>query len=204
MQQAFEYLITQLRNPASAETQAAMRILDTSIQNDIPTVINIRIKYQPPFFNSMGLFADFENTERAFAATVPGLNPDLWVNFVTEVRRFIQQPQQPQQPQQQQQQQQQQPQVNQPYMQQQQQQPQQRRPQQDAEPVLGPVPPMPQGIGLSDALATERRIYRGLSNMPVSESIEPNRRNGGKRSRSNKRGHKKSIRRKKSSHKKRK
>ena len=207
MQQAFDNLITQLQNPQSAETQNAMRMLNTPNQTDIPALISLRMNYQQPFFNSMGLFANatFQDTERAFAATVLGLNPELWVNFVTAVRAFVQQPQQ-MQPQMQQPQQhqnrhnifsnrQQQP--------QQPQQPQQQRP--DAEPVLGPVPAMPAGINSGRAARMEQSIYDGLYNMPdgVSESIG---RNGGKKSRlrSKKRGRKSVHRRKKSSHKKRK
>jgi hypothetical protein len=142
----------------------------------------------------MGLFATdtFKATERAFALNVPNLNPDLWVNFVTQIRAFVQQPQQ-QQPQQQQPQQQ--------YQQQQMQQqyPQQQQQSGEAEPVLGHVSPMPSGITASAARAHEAYIK------------EMGKR-GGKRSRSNKRGrksvrgHKKSvhkIRRRKSNHNKR-
>jgi hypothetical protein len=99
MQQAFDNLIIQLQNPQnpqSAETQNAMRMLNTTNPNDIETLINMRMQQQPPFFNSMGLFATatFEATERAFAATVSGLKPELWVNYVTYVRDFVQTPQQ--------------------------------------------------------------------------------------------------------------
>ena len=213
MQQAFANLIAQLQNPQSAETQNAMRMLNTPNPNDIVTLINMRMQQQPPFFNSMGLFATatFEANERAFAATVPGLNPDLWVNFVTQIRAFVQQPQQiQQQPQQQQ------PQQQYPQMQQQPQQQQQQQQQYEAEPVLGPVPPMPNRITLQRAKDVQQRFYAGLFSMPrgVSESIERNggkksrlrsNKRSGKRSRSNKRGrrpnrwvvrgHKKSIRR---------
>ena len=134
----FKNLIAQLQNPNSAETQHAMRTLNTTNPNDIVNLINMRMQQQPPFFNSIGLFADFQNIEGSFAATVRGLNPDLWVNFVTQIRAFVQQPQpqqpQPQQPQQQYQQQQPQMQQQQPQQQQQQQmqqqQPQQQQPQQ--------------------------------------------------------------------------
>ena len=191
MQQAFANLIAQFQNPNSAETQHAMRTLNTPNPNDIVTLINMRMQQQPPFFNSMGLFATatFEATERAFAATVPGLNPELWVNFVTQIRAFVQQPQQQQpQPQQQYQQQMQQ----QPQQQQQMQQQQQQQKQHEAEPVLGHVAPMPPGITVSDAM----RLKQEIKNMANKR--------GGKRSRSNKRGrrpnrwvvrgHKKSMR----------
>ena len=199
MQQAFANLIAQFQNPNSAETQHAMRTLNTPNPNDIVTLINMRMQQQPPFFNSMGLFATatFEATERAFAVTVPGLNPDLWVNFVTQIRAFVQQPQQqqpqPQQPQQQyQQQQMQQQQMQQQQMQQQQPQQQQQYPQQyEAEPVLGHVAPMPRGITVRAA----RQLQQEIKEMG---------KHGGKRSRSNKRGrrpnrwvvrgHKKSMR----------
>ncbi len=204
MEQLFHNLITQLSNPGSAETQNAMRILNTGNPNDIPTLITIRMQQHPLFFNSMGLFADYEHIERAFAATVPGLNPELWLAFIRACRTFLQQPQQ-QQPQQQ----------PQPQMQQQQypqqQYPQQQYPQQqytlqqqqsgEAEPVLGPVSPMPRGINMSAARAHEAYIKEMVKN-----------KRGGKRSRSNKRGrksvrgHKKSvhkIRRRKSNHNKR-
>ena len=205
MQQAFANLIAQFQNPNSAETQHAMRTLNTPNPNDIVTLINMRMQQQPPFFNSMGLFATatFEATERAFAATVPGLNPDLWVNFVTQIRAFVQQPQQ-QQPQQQYQQQQMQQQQMQQQMQQQQQPQQQQQQQQqqqyEAEPVLGPVPPMPNRITLQRAKDVQQSFYAGLFSMPrgVSESIGRNggkksrlrsNKRSGKRSRSNKRGH---------------
>ena len=173
MRQVFDQLIGQLRNPASAETQNAMRMLNTPNPNDIPSLVNMRMNYQPPFFDSMGLFANFQETERAFAATVPGLDPNLWVNFVTQVRTFVQQPQQPQQ------------------MQPQQMQPQHR--QFEAEPVLGPVPPMPRGISRAAARIHQYSIYdqAGL---------------GGKKSRlrSKKRSRRSIHRRKKSMHKNRK
>ena len=155
----------------------------------------------------MGLFADYEHIERAFAATVPGLNPELWLAFIRACRTFLQQQQpQPQMQQQQQKQMQMQQQQKQMQMQQQQQYPQQQYtlqqyPQQsgEAEPVLGPVTPMPRGINIGAARAHEAYIK------------EMGKR-GGKRSRSNKRGrksvrgHKKSvhkIRRRKSNHNKR-
>ena len=213
MEQLFHNLIVQLSNPGSAETQNAMRILNTGNPNDIPTLITIRMQQQPLFFNSMGLFADYEHIERAFAATVPGLNPELWLAFIRACRTFLQQ-QQPQMQQQQPQMQQQQPQMQQQQytLQQypQQQYPQQQYPQQqytlqqqqsgEAEPVLGPVSPMPRGINMSAARAHEAYIK------------EMGKKRGGKRSRSNKRGrksvrgHKKSvhkIRRRKSNHNKR-
>jgi len=206
MQAAFDNLITQLQNPQSAETQNAMRMLNTPNQTDIPALIYLRMNYQQPFFNSMGLFAaaTFQDTERAFAATVLGLNPELWVNFVTAVRTFVQQPQQ-MQPQMQQPQQPQQPQNRYNIFSNRQQQPQQQQQRPDAEPVLGPVPAMPAGINSGRAARMEQSIYDGLYNMPVgvSESIG---RNGGKKSRlrSKKRGRKSVHRRRKSSHKKRK
>jgi hypothetical protein len=164
MQPAFEQLIRQLMNPASAETQNAMRMLNTNNPNDIPTVITMRMNREPLFFNSM-LYDNFQVNERAFAAAnVPGMNTDLWVNFVTQVRTFVRQQQQPQQQQQ--------------YMQ-----------QREAEPVLGPVPPMPPGINRATAARIEQDINRQL---------------GGKKSRSKQRGRKSIHRRKKSMHKKRK
>jgi hypothetical protein len=217
MQQAFDNLIAQLRNPQSAETQNAMQILNTSNQSDIPALINFRMQQQPAFIDSMGLFATatFEATERAFAVTVQGLNPQLWVRFVTAVREFVQRPQQqpqqqPQQPQQPQQQQQQQPQNRHNIFsnrQQQPQQPQQQYP--DAEPVLGVVNPMPADIDLVRARRIEQSISDRSSIMPsnVSESIGRIGRigrNGGKklRLRSKKRGlhRRKSMRRRKSIH----
>jgi hypothetical protein len=206
MRQVFEQLIVQLRNPASAETQHAMRMLNTPNPNDIPTLVNMRMNYQPPFFDSMGLFANFQETERAFAETITGLNAELWVNFVTQVRTFVRdtQPQQMQQQQMQQQQMQQQQMQQRQQMQQQQQwqqqQMQRQRPRQprydyDAEPVLGPVPPMPRSISPDTAARIANEIYD-----------EAGPRLGGKRSRlrSKKRGRKSIHRRKKSMHKKRK
>ena len=197
MRQVFDQLIGQLMNPASAETQYAMRILNTTNPNDIPTVITMRMNREPPFFDSMGLFANFQVTERAFAETIPRLDPNLWVNFVTQVRTFVRdtKPKQQQQYAKQQMQQQQQEQQQQ-YMQQQQQyaqqQMQRQQPQQpgyEAEPVLGPVPPMPPGINRATAAIIEQDINRQL---------------GGKKSRSKQRGRKSIHRRKKSMHKKRK
>ena len=98
--QTFNNLITQLRNPASAETMNAMQMLNTRNPNDISTLIELRMQYQPPFFNSVNQFmfnqANSERDERAFAATVPGLDQNLWVNFVTAIRAFVQNPQQQQ------------------------------------------------------------------------------------------------------------
>lgn len=107
MEAVFNYLIAQLINPASADAQNAARILNTPNPNDIPVLINMRMQHQPAFIDSMIMFAAFEDTERAFAETVQGLNPNLWVDFVTQVRGFVQNPQHIEQLQQQQQQQQQ-------------------------------------------------------------------------------------------------
>ena len=91
MESIFNQLIAQLQNPKSTETKHAMQMLNTRNDSDIPTLINIRMQRQPPFFNSMEFATDtFEAIERAFAATVQWLDPNLWVNFVTQVREFIQ------------------------------------------------------------------------------------------------------------------
>jgi hypothetical protein len=50
MQQAFANLIAQFQNPNSAETQYAMRILNTPNPNDIPNLINVRMQHPPPLF----------------------------------------------------------------------------------------------------------------------------------------------------------
>lgn len=191
MQTIFDHLIAQLINPASAETQNAARMLHTPNPNDIPTLIAVRMNYQPPFIGSMALFnRDFQTIERTFAGTITGLNPDLWVEFVTAIRAFVQNPQQ-QQPQQ--------PQMQQPQMQQQQQQMQQRQMQQsddeddeddEFEPLLGHVPRLPfsEPISMQAAMSYESAIARQVNDM------------GGKRTRSKKRGRKSSRRRRKSIH----
>ena len=43
MQSPKDFLIQQLRDPASAETQTAARMLNTGNLNDIPTLINARV-----------------------------------------------------------------------------------------------------------------------------------------------------------------
>lgn len=91
MQAAFNHYIKQLINPASTETKHAMQMLNTTNPSDIPTLISIRMQ-QPAFINSM-VNDSQDTTERTFAATVPGLDPDLWVRFVTQVRDFVQNPQ---------------------------------------------------------------------------------------------------------------
>jgi hypothetical protein len=84
MQAAFDHLINQLRNhPQSDETKNAMHMLNTPNVTDIPTLIDLRMNHKPLFFDSMKPFVDFRSIEIAFAVTVPMLDPDLWVNFVT-------------------------------------------------------------------------------------------------------------------------
>lgn len=185
----------------SETSRHAMQLLNIADLQKLIQLIELRRSYKPAFFNSMGSFAaTFEPNERAFAATIQGLDPELWVNFVNECRSVVrQQQQQPQQPQRQQQQQLQQPQRQQQQRQQQQQpqqpQPQQQQPQRrmETEPVLGVVPPMPPGISLHDAIMHKNAIIAQKAKM---DKARPK---GGKKSRSKKRGRKSVHRRKKSS-----
>jgi hypothetical protein len=183
----------------SETSRHAMQLLNIDDLQKLIELIELRRIYKPAFFNSMGSFAaTFEPNERAFAATIQGLDPELWVNFVKECRSVVrqqQQQQQPQQPQPQRQQQQrqqpQQPQQPQPQPQQQQQQQQQQR--METEPVLGLVPPMPPGISWDDAIMHQKAIIAQKAEM---DKARPK---GGKKSRSKKRGRKSVHRRKKSS-----
>jgi hypothetical protein len=105
MEAVFNYLIAQLINPSSADAQNAARILNTPNPGDIQALISMRMQQQPAFINSM-VNDSQDTTERAFAATFQGLDPNLWVDFVTQVRDFVQNPQHQMQMQLQQQQQQ--------------------------------------------------------------------------------------------------
>jgi hypothetical protein len=104
----FNELIANLNDPRSSDTGYAMRMLNIHNPNDIPTLIGLRMQYhQYPFFNSVNRFmfnqAESERVESAFAATVPMLDPKLWVAFVTATQKVLQMDQQRQQQQQQQQ-----------------------------------------------------------------------------------------------------
>ena len=108
----FNELIANLNDPRSSDTEYAMRMLNIH-PNDIPTLIGLRMQYhQYPFFNSVNRFmfnqAESEKNEIEFAATVPSLDPNVWVAFVTKTREAVQNAQQQEQQQQEQEQQQQQ------------------------------------------------------------------------------------------------
>ena len=195
MQTVFAHLITHLITPSSQITISSANLLGID-PSRLSKIIKDRIHMGPQelYNNIMNIHERYVNDIESNFAQANLVPVHLWINFFNQVKVFLVEQEQMLQQQQMQQQQQQ-------YAQQQMQRQQPQQPY-EAEPVLGTVHPMPQDISDFYAYDIERRIKKGLLKMPPSLSIP--RPEGGKKSRSKKRGRKSIHRRKKSMHKKRK
>jgi hypothetical protein len=84
----FHILIEQLKNQDSDQSKTAASWLHIQPVY-IPVIIDARMKSRlSAFINIMNAFDRYEDTEREFAKTV-GLDPELWVNYVTAIRAFM-------------------------------------------------------------------------------------------------------------------
>ena len=189
MQTVFAHLITHLITPSSQITISSANLLGID-PSRLSEIIKDRIHMGPQelYNNIMNIHERYVNDIESNFAQANWVPVHLWINFFNQVKVFLVEQQQMLQQQQMQQQQQQ-------YAQQQMQRQQPQQPRYEAEPVLGPVPPMPPGISRATAAIIQKEI-----------AVETGPRLGGKRSRlrSKKRGRKSVHRRKKSMHKKRK
>jgi hypothetical protein len=92
MQAVFNYLIDQLKNPASAYAKNAAHML-TIDPTRLPTVIESRMSQTPNFFDSI-MSINTRNHEAQFERQFAANNwvpPDLWITFVEKLGKDLKQ-----------------------------------------------------------------------------------------------------------------